>query len=130
LAYRPSSIGIALLHWATAYHIAIQVQSLHDSDNPGLSNHKRKRNLTVNHSRSRKSAVKATDWISNTTEPGIQITLGNPSTQNPNKTGIYVDCVVNLNSAPEVWEVLDECVAYVLDVSDTPGCLEFSLFIK
>ncbi|KAJ7358383.1 hypothetical protein DFH08DRAFT_802217 [Mycena albidolilacea] len=96
-----------------------------NSDNPGPSNHKRKRNLTVNHSRSHKSAVKATDRISNTTEPGIQITLGNPSAQNPNKTGIYVDRVVNLDSAPEVWEVLDECVAYILDVSDTPGCLEF-----
>ncbi|KAJ7733189.1 hypothetical protein B0H14DRAFT_2639676 [Mycena olivaceomarginata] len=86
-----------------------------NSDNPGPSNHKRKRNLTVNHSRSRESAVKATDRISNTTEPGIQITLGNPSAQNPNKTGIYVDRVVNLDSAPEVWEVLDE----------SPGCLEF-----
>ncbi|KAJ7867547.1 hypothetical protein B0H14DRAFT_3132882 [Mycena olivaceomarginata] len=96
-----------------------------DSDSPGPSNHKCKRNLTVNHSRSRKSAVKATDRISNTTEPGIQITLGNPSAQNPNKTGIYVDRVVNLDSAPEVWEVLDERVAYILDVSDTPGCLEF-----
>ncbi|KAJ7301012.1 hypothetical protein DFH08DRAFT_827925 [Mycena albidolilacea] len=96
-----------------------------DSDSPGPSNHKRKRNLTASHSRSRKSAVKATDRISNTTEPGIQITLGNPSAQNPNKTGIYVDRVVNLDSAPEVWEVLDERVTYILDVSDTPGCFEF-----
>ncbi|KAJ7898225.1 hypothetical protein B0H14DRAFT_2557263 [Mycena olivaceomarginata] len=96
-----------------------------NSDSPGPSNHKRKCNLTVNHSRSRKSAVKATDRISNTTETGIQITLGNLSAQNPNKTGIYVDRVVNLDSAPEFWEVLDERVAYILDVSDTPECLEF-----
>ncbi|KAF8149747.1 hypothetical protein K438DRAFT_1988768 [Mycena galopus ATCC 62051] len=68
-----------------------------DSDAPGPSNRKRKRKITVSHPR--KSATKATDAALK------------------HNTGIQ--------SAPENWEVLDDCVAYILDVSDTPECLKF-----
>ncbi|KAF8146377.1 hypothetical protein K438DRAFT_2093770 [Mycena galopus ATCC 62051] len=88
-----------------------------DSDAPGPSNRKRKRKITV--LRPRKSATKATDAaLKHNT--GIQVTVGNG-----HNNGIYVDRVVHLESAPENWEVLDDCVAYILDVSDTPECLKF-----
>ncbi|KAF8174828.1 hypothetical protein K438DRAFT_1771414 [Mycena galopus ATCC 62051] len=88
-----------------------------DSDAPGPSNRKRKRKITV--LRPQKSATKATDAaLKHNT--GIQVTVGNG-----HNNGIYVDRVVHLESAPENWEVLDDCVAYILDVSDTPECLKF-----
>jgi hypothetical protein len=53
----------------------------------------------------------------------IQVTLGK---KNAKGTGIYVDEVIHLLEAPECWDVppVFNRVAYILDFTATPECLE------
>ncbi|KAJ6548946.1 hypothetical protein B0H19DRAFT_1300084 [Mycena capillaripes] len=89
-----------------------------DSDVPGLSG-KRKRNNTKTKPRKlgNKGKGKARADIESDTSLGIRVTVGRGK-----QSGIYVDEVVNIDSAPEYWDVHNHRVAYVLDVMDTPEC--------
>lgn len=92
-----------------------------DSDSVGSSSKRKRKSVQPPKPRKRlsKGKGKASDDESDS-ETAIRVTLGGKN----GAKGMFVDEESHLSDAPEFWDVPAHRVAIILDVSDTPECLQ------